>query len=70
MHYVLVSKSVTTGLESAGLVGRARREDRAEAKCNGLRKATYHALDARGELDELLGLDIAHAMDTSNTVTD
>jgi hypothetical protein len=29
-----------------------------------------HALDAGGELDQLLGLDIAHAVDTGNTITD
>jgi hypothetical protein len=29
-----------------------------------------HALDTGGELDQFFGLDIAHAMDTGNTVTD
>lgn len=29
-----------------------------------------HALDTGGELDKLLGLDIAHAIDTGDTVTD
>lgn len=29
-----------------------------------------HALDTGGEFDELFSLDIAHAMDTGNTVTD
>jgi hypothetical protein len=28
-----------------------------------------HALDTGSELDEFFGLDIAHAMDTRNTVT-
>lgn len=28
-----------------------------------------HALDTGGELDELLGLDVAHAINTGNTVT-
>ena len=29
-----------------------------------------HALDTGSELDQLFGLDIAHAIDTRNTVTD
>jgi hypothetical protein len=29
-----------------------------------------HSLDAGGELDKLLGLDIGHAVDTGDTITD
>jgi hypothetical protein len=33
-------------------------------------KVHAHTLNTRGELDQLLSLDVGHAMDTSNTVTD
>lgn len=68
MPPVVVSYNLASTLDSLAFLDFTIRTEEHNTDVAGF-QVHAHALDAGRELDQLLGLDIAHAINTGNTVT-